>query len=100
MELSFRELWTVLHGMVFGAIYLIAFGGGVAGLYSLTPKLVTEAGIVERMKRLKIGLWIMAATAWITVIRGTWIVYVWYRAVPEVGADLSHFPRAFLLAHE
>jgi hypothetical protein len=100
MDLSFRELWTVLHGMVFGAVYLIAFGGGLAGLYSLTPVLVTQAGISERMGRLKIGLWTMTAMAWITVISGTWIVYIWYRASPAVGADLSHFPRSFLLAHE
>ena len=86
MELTFRELWTVLHGMVFGAIYLIAFGGGIAGLYSLTPEWVTIAGISERIKRLKIGLWAMTAVAWLTVISGTWLVYIWYRAKPgQIG---------------
>jgi hypothetical protein len=31
------------------------------------------------MRRLEIGVTTMAATAWLTVITGTWIVYPWYR---------------------
>jgi hypothetical protein len=99
MELTVRETWTVLHGMVFGAIYLLAFGGGLAGLYSLRPELVTGAGIHERMKRMKLGLWVMTVIAWATVITGTWVVYVWYRATPPPGASLAHFPRSFLLSN-
>lgn len=86
--------------MLFGAIYLIAFGGGIAGLYSLTPEWVTIAGISERIKRLKIGLWAMTAMAWLAVISGTWLVYIWYRAKPGPGMDLGQFPRSFLLSHE
>jgi len=66
--------------MIFGALFLLSFGGGLAGLWSLRPELVTEAGIVDRVRRLKIGMVSMAVAAWGTVLTGTWIVYPWYRA--------------------
>jgi hypothetical protein len=88
MELSTREAWTVIHGLVLGTLFLLAFAGGLAGLWSLRPGLITTAGIQERMKRLYWGTWVMAGAAWATVITGTWIVYPWYRAnLSEVGDD-------------
>jgi hypothetical protein len=92
MNFTDREWWGLIHGMVLGALFLLAFAGGLAGLYSLKPELITEAGIVERMRRLKIGVVTMAVVAWLTVITGTWIVYPWYReSVPTS-------PRSQLLA--
>lgn len=79
MNLTDREFWGLVHGMGLGALFLLAFGGGLAGLWSLRPALVTEAGVGERVPRLKMGLAIMAIAAWLTVITGTWIVYPWYR---------------------
>src|SRR6266511_1121232 len=78
MELSQREAWTVIHGMVLGALFLLSFAGGLAGLYSLRPELITTTGIQERLPRLRTG---------------TWIVYPWYRA----SAPTS--PRSLLLAN-
>jgi hypothetical protein len=98
MYLSAREFWGVVHGMVLGALFLLAYGGGMAGLYSLRPDWVTAAGIRERLLRLKLGAWGMAGVAWLTVITGTWIVYPWYRARPPAGADLRLFPRSYLLS--
>ncbi|MBI2941874.1 MAG: hypothetical protein HYY04_15700 [Chloroflexi bacterium] len=92
MYLSARELWTVIHGMVLGALFLLAFAGGLAGLYSLRPEWVTVGGLRERIPRLEIGTTVMAVVAWLTVITGTWIVYPWYRA-----AD-PRSPRSLLLA--
>ena len=80
MQLSYRETMTVIHGMVLGAAFLLAFGGGLAGLYSFRPALVTPEGIRERTRRLIVGTWAMAMVAWATVITGTWVVYPWYRA--------------------
>jgi hypothetical protein len=102
MAVSSREAWTVLHGMLFGAVFLLAFGGGLAGLYSLRPEWVTVAGLQERLTRLRVGLWAMAIIAWATVISGTFIVYPWYRAAAPkgtTGADLLAFPRNFLLSN-
>lgn len=98
MELSVKEIWTVLHGMVFGAVFLLAFGGAVAGLYSFTPALVTTEGVVERVQRMKIGLWTMSIMSWLTVISGTWLVYIWYRQPPVAGNDLMMYPRYYLLS--
>jgi hypothetical protein len=88
MEITPREAWTVIHGLVLGTVFLLAFAGGLAGLWSLRPALITTQGIRERMTRLYAGAWIMALTAWATVITGTWIVYPWYRAgLAAVGDD-------------
>ena len=99
MDLSNRETWTALHGMVFGALFLLAFAGGFAGLWSLRPEWITVNGLQERMTRLKAGVVGMAVVAWVTVVTGTWIVYPWYRDPPPEGTtDLDNYPRAFLLA--
>ena len=60
MSLTDRETLAALHGMVFGALFLLAFAGGFAGLYSLRPALLTPQGIVERTRRLMLGTWAMA----------------------------------------
>ncbi len=41
-------------------------------------------------------VWILTIVCWLTVITGTFIIYPWYRAVPPVGADLTHYPQALL----
>jgi hypothetical protein len=99
MSLTVREFWTLMHGMGLGVIFLLAFAGGLAGLWSLRSEWVTVAGMQERMRRLRAGTWIMAIVAWLTVLTGTYIAYPWYRAMPQAGADLVHFPRSYLLAN-
>lgn len=86
MSLTDREFWTVIHGLVLGTLFLVAFAGGLAGLWSLRPALVTPAGVVERVRRLKVGVWTMAIVAWATVITGTYIVYPWYRDKASTSA--------------
>jgi hypothetical protein len=85
MNLTGREMWMVVHGMGLGATFLLAYAGGLAGLWSLRPEWVTVAGLKERSHRLSAGTWIMAIVAWLTVITGTYIVYPWYRAWYELG---------------
>jgi phosphoglycerol transferase MdoB-like AlkP superfamily enzyme len=92
MDLSTREFWALIHGLLLGGAFLLAFAGGLAGLYSLKPGLVTEAGLAERTRRLVAGTTAMATIAWVTVITGTWIVYPWYRE------DVPTSPRSVLLA--
>ncbi len=96
-----RELWTLIHGMILGAIFLLAFGGGLAGLYSLRESLLTAEGVAERTPRLLLGSVVMAVVAWLTVLTGTFVVYPWYRATPPEGTtDLTAYPRSLLLANE
>jgi hypothetical protein len=93
MDLSTREFWALVHGVVLGGAFLLAFAGGLAGLWSLRPELVTPVGVGERMRRLTIGTTAMAVLTWLTVIVGTWIVYPWYR---DPAPDS---PRSKLLAN-
>jgi hypothetical protein len=94
VELTNREFWALVHGILLGGAFLVAFTGGLAGFYSLRPELITEAGIVERMRRLEWGTAAMAVLTWLTVIVGTWVVYPWYRE------DVPESPRSQLLADE
>jgi hypothetical protein len=77
MSFTYREWWGLIHGMGLGALFLLAFAGGLAGLYSLRPALITPEGVVERLRRLKVGVVAMAVVAWLTVLSGTWVVYPW-----------------------
>jgi hypothetical protein len=109
VDFTHRETWTLIHGLILGTFFLLAFAGGFAGLWSLRTEYVTEAGIGERVRRLKIGTSAMAIVAWATVITGTWIVYPWYReklAGPDgagcTGAQVPGdkcSPRDFLLSN-
>ncbi|MBI2914592.1 MAG: hypothetical protein HYY08_01570 [Firmicutes bacterium] len=84
---TFREVNTALHGIA-GVLFLMAFSGGLAGLWSFQRRLLTEDGIKERIRRLKWGTSLMAVAAWVTVIWGA-VVYTWYRApVPESPRSL------------
>jgi hypothetical protein len=86
VTLSNRETWTLIHGMVFGVIFLLGFAGGLESLYSLRPRLLTAAGVRDRVLRLKVGVVAMAVAAWGTVITGTWVIYPWYRATDPESA--------------
>jgi hypothetical protein len=92
MELTNREFWALVHGVVLGGAFLLAFSGGLAGFYSLRPEYVTVTGVHERLRRLTAGTIAMAGLVWLTVITGTWIVYPWYRE------DIADSPRSLLLA--
>lgn len=97
MEMTTRGIWTLVHGMGFGALYLLACPVAIVELfrrykpYSLQP--------IEVVDEAFLGRWfvLMAVLAWLTVLTGAYVVYPWYRAVPPVGTvALSAFPQALL----
>ena len=99
--LTDREIWTLVHGMGLGAVFLLSFGGGLAGLYSLREDLVTAEGIRERTRRLLAGTWIMAIVAWLTVLSGTFIAYPWYRdPAPTSPRSILRSDEATAVWHE
>jgi hypothetical protein len=98
MELTARELWAVIHGMVLGSLFLLAYAGGLAELINLGSEWATDTGIAKRVRRLIAETWIMAIVAWLTVITGTYIVYPWYRAALPPGAELRMYPKALLVS--
>lgn len=103
MEFTDRELWTVLHGLVLGTLFLLAFGAVLIGIYSLQERLLTPEGVHERMPRMLFGTTVMALVAWLTVLSGTFVVYPWYRAVAPAdttGDALRAFPKFWLLASD
>jgi hypothetical protein len=97
MEITLRSLVTLVHGMLFGAFFLMAVFGLVVELYRSVyveqPSNLTPKGYsLERLYL--IG---MVAMGWAAVLTGAYIIYPWYRAVPPKGlTDLALYPR-FLL---
>jgi len=100
MEMNLRETWTVIHGMVFGAIFLVGFSGALYMIYSIKPQLLTAEGINKTVNAAKVYVWGLALSVWAAVFTGAWIVYPWYRATPAEGTtDLTHFSKFLLLAN-
>lgn len=99
MEITTRDLWTVFHGLGFGALFMLAFSGAVAELYRLSaPGVPAQLGAQER-NLLNFHLAAMVVLAWLTVLTGAYIVYPWYRAAPPAGVtDLADYPRSLLLS--
>jgi hypothetical protein len=99
MEISWRDLWTVSHGMGFGALFMLAFSGAIAEFYRMSAPGSSTLPNLKHSALLRFYLIGMVVLAWFTVLSGTYIVYPWYRAVPPAGTiDLSAFPRNLLLS--
>ena len=97
MEISLRDLVTVLHGMGFGALFMLAFSGAIGVIYATA---VTDArwqpGVGDSLM-FRFYLISMAVLAWLAVLSGAYLVYPWYRAVPPPGTtDLRLYPQHLL----
>jgi hypothetical protein len=99
MEISTHDFWTVLHGMGFGALFMLAFSGALVEVYRVSAPGAAVQGSAREKSLLNYYLLAMVILAWFTVFSGAYIVYPWYRAVPPAGTtDLTEFPRRLLLA--
>ncbi|MGB8029582.1 MAG: hypothetical protein WCF30_07940 [Terracidiphilus sp.] len=99
MEISLRGLWTMIHGMGFGALYLMACSGALVELYRRYSWPLGPEIKVEDERFMRIYLTAMAVLAWLTVLTGAYIIYPWYRAVPPPGAAmLAEFPQRLLMS--
>src|SRR5271170_6147525 len=97
MEITSRGLWTMIHGMGFGALYLLACSGAMMGLYRSMFSSATQEADHGFDRFLKGYLVAMAVLAWGAVLSGAYIVYPWYRVVPPPSTvDLSMFPQRLL----
>lgn len=97
MEITFRALMTLIHGMLFGAFFLLAVCGIVVGLcrsaYEEQPSTLTAKGrLLERLYL--IGT---VAVGWAAVLMGAYLIYPWYRAIPPAGVTNGAFYPQFLL---
>ena len=97
MEMTTRGLWTLVHGMGFGALYLLACSFAIVELYRRYKPLSLQPISTEDETFLGAWLVVMAVVAWITVLTGAYVIYPWYRAVPPAGMLRSvRFPQALL----
>lgn len=107
MQITDRVLWALVHGMVFGALYLLASADSLTGLYSLRSHLVTSGDIKGHLRRLRWGIVLSAVSVWLMVLVGTYIIYPWYRARPPDTVDtlaqseqLREYPYFWLVANQ
>ena len=100
MEITTRGLWTLIHGMGFGGLYLLACSGALVELFLRYS--AGEDGAISSMQVgfLKGYLIAMTVLAWLAVLTGAYVIYPWYRAVPAPGSpDLAAFPQRLLLSN-
>lgn len=97
MEITTRALWTLVHGMGFGALYLLACSGALVELYRRYAPggSGSNSGTDERF--FSVYLVVMAVLAWMTVLTGAYVLYPWYRAIAPAGTvNLTAFPQQLL----
>jgi hypothetical protein len=98
MQVTVRELWTMVHGMGFGALYLLACSGALVELWRMTVGRGVGEMTDGQERFLKGYLLLMVVLAWGAVVTGAYVVYPWYRAVAPVGTvDLSGYPQRLLM---
>lgn len=99
MEITSRSLWTLIHGMGFGALYLLACSGALVELYRRYAPAADNAGEPRSDVFVRVYLAVMAVLAWLAVFTGAYIVYPWYRATPPAGTtNLAAFPQRLLIS--
>jgi len=99
MEITAWGLWTMIHGMGFGALYLLACSGALIELYRVTAPSTLCTFTRGQEQFLKAYLVAMVVLAWTAVLTGAYLIYPWYRAAPPTGTvDLSGFPQWLLLS--
>jgi len=99
MQMSFRELVTALHGMGFGAFFLLTFSGALIEIGRVCTSNGPSAVGTSGRKLLRVYLIGMCVLGWATVFSGAYIVYPWYRANPPSGAtDYGEYPQRKLLS--
>ncbi|MBS1820825.1 MAG: hypothetical protein JST61_02425 [Acidobacteria bacterium] len=95
MEITWRGLWTLIHGMGFGALFLLGCSAAIVELWRICTLQDAPSERFDRM--LRWYLLAMAVLAWLAVFSGAYIVYPWYRAAAPAGAhDLGLYPQLLL----
>ena len=99
MEITARDLWTLIHAMGFGALYLLACSGALIEVYRFTRSSGPVGETTREERFLKLYLVAMVVLAWAAVLSGAYVIYPWYRAALPPGAkDLALFPQRLLMS--
>ncbi|MGH9415109.1 MAG: hypothetical protein ACRD01_00630 [Terriglobales bacterium] len=100
MEISSRAIWTLLHGMGFGGLYLLACSGAIVELWRRYAPAAAAPVSTNDEAFFRVYLLAMTVLAWLAVFSGAYIVYPWYRAIPPAGTvNLSGYPQQLLLSN-
>jgi hypothetical protein len=99
MEITARGLWTLIHGMGFGALYLLACSGALVELHRFTTLSAPSKATPGQERFFKVYLLAMVVLAWAAVLTGAYVIYPWYRAaLPPGTKDLALFPQRLLMS--
>ena len=99
MEITAHGFFTLVHGMGFGALYLLACSGALVELYRFTTSTPRSDLTPGQERFLKAYLMAMVVLAWGAVLTGAYVIYPWYRAAPPLGtAALQMFPQRLLMS--
>ena len=94
-----NNIWTMIHGIGLGGAAMMGLAAALFYLYAARGS--DGSGDFRTASRALAGVTVFsAATLWVTVLVGTYIVFPPYRATPPAGVtDLTQFPRALVLAN-
>jgi hypothetical protein len=92
VHLTNREMVALVHGLLIGGPFLLAFAGGLVALSGLRAEYLTAEGVRDRVRQLRVGTTAMAAMGWAIVFTGTWVLLPWYRE------DSPESPKSVLLS--
>jgi hypothetical protein len=99
MEITARGLWTMVHGMGFGALYLLACSGAIVEVWRRYSPRAAASATSGDAKFLRVYLIVMAGMAWLKVLTGAYVIYPWYRAVAPAGTtQLAAYPQRLLMS--
>lgn len=99
MEITTRGLWTLIHGMGFGGLYLLACSGAIVELWRRYSPAGQTPITAKDEAFLRIYLAVMTLFAWVAVFTGAYIIYPWYRAAAPAGTvNLAAYPQRLLMS--
>jgi hypothetical protein len=99
VAITARALWTLIHGLGFGALYLLACSGALVEMYRFSSSSSSTEPNPAHERFLKIYLLTMVVLAWAAVLTGAYVIYPWYRAAPPLGTtEPSMFPQRLLMS--
>ena len=68
MEITTRDLITVMHGMGFGALFMLAFSAAIAGVYRISDPSAQSAMSAREHAVLTFALVAMVVLAWLSAL--------------------------------
>jgi hypothetical protein len=96
MEITQRELITILHGTLFGGFFVMATFAMIVTLLDRSHPETAPATPASRWQT--IYLVAVVTIGWAAVLTGAYVVYPWYRAIAPAGAALAGYPQRLLIA--